>query len=51
MVEQILLWNQEWVRHANEIIAGITLVLFPVDAEETGQQVVNIYLEKLEVFE
>jgi hypothetical protein len=51
MVEKILLWNQEWIRHPNEIIAGISLVLFPIDAESTGQQVVDAYLDKLDVYE
>lgn len=47
----ILLWNQGWIRSPYELLAGTGIVLFPDDAKEKKQQVVDAYLHKLESVE
>lgn len=47
----ILLWNQGWIRSPYELLAGTGIVLFPEDAKEKKQQVVDAYLHKLESVE
>lgn len=49
MVSSILLWNQGWIRHPEELVAGLSLVLFPEGYELQDTQVVDRYLRELEV--
>lgn len=47
MVKDITKWNRGWIRHPDEIIAGIALVMFPLEAEEKKVEIVDEYLKKL----
>lgn len=47
MVKEIAMWNQGWIRHPDEVIAGLALVLFPEEAQDKQVRVVEQYLEKL----
>jgi len=48
MVDNMMRWNQGWIRHPDELIAGLGLVLFPADSKAVGQKVVANYLEELQ---
>lgn len=47
MIKEISMWNQGWVRHPDEIIAGLGLVLFPKKAQEKHTRVVEEYIHRL----
>lgn len=47
MVKDIAIWNQGWIRHPDEILAGLAVVLFPEEAQEKQSAVVDEYLKKL----
>lgn len=44
----LILWNQGWIRSPEELLAGSALILFPDNAPEKTQQVVDLYIENLE---
>ena len=46
MVKEIMLWNQGWIRSSDELIAGMGLVLFPLDSEQKNKQIVEQYLQE-----
>ncbi|MBB64460.1 MAG: hypothetical protein CMO81_05305 [Waddliaceae bacterium] len=43
----IMIWNRGWVRHPDDILAGVALILFDEFAKEKKQQVVDAYINKL----
>jgi len=47
MVKEIMLWNQGWIRDPDALVAGMGLVLFPVQAGDTHQKVVDQYLHQV----
>lgn len=47
MVKEIALWNQGWIRHPDDVLAGLSLILFPIEAKERNPLIVEQYLEKL----
>ncbi|MFT4552017.1 MAG: phage host-nuclease inhibitor protein Gam [Chlamydiales bacterium] len=47
MVKDIAIWNQGWIRHPDEVLAGLAVVLFPEEAREKQSAVVDEYLKKL----
>ena len=47
MVKDIAIWNQGWIRHPDEVLAGLAVVLFPEEAQEKQSAVVDEYLKKL----
>lgn len=47
MVKEIMLWNQGWIRDPHELVAGMGLVLFPFNAGDTKQKVVDQYLRQV----
>lgn len=51
MSREIMLWNQGWIRSPYELLAGTGLILFPENAKQKKQQVVDTYLQKLEAQE
>lgn len=49
MVKEILRWNQRWVRSEYELVAGLALMLFPADASDNNPQVVEKFIEEMEI--
>lgn len=47
-IPEILRWNQGWVRHADDIKAGIPLILFDENAPETSKRTVDQYLKRVD---
>lgn len=47
MVKEIAIWNQGWIRHPDDVLAGLSLILFPLEAKERNPLIVEQYLEKL----
>ncbi|SCA63681.1 hypothetical protein SCG7086_AZ_00130 [Chlamydiales bacterium SCGC AG-110-P3] len=47
-VSQIVSWNQGWIRHPNELVAGLGLVLFSRDHRGSAQQTVDQYLREVD---
>jgi hypothetical protein len=46
-VKDILLWNQGWIRHPDELVAGLGIVLFADNVKLTGEQAVYKYMQHL----
>jgi hypothetical protein len=47
MVKDIAIWNQGWIRHPDEVLAGLAIVLFPEEAKEKQGKVVDEYIKKI----
>ena len=47
-IQKIILWNQGWIRHPNELVAGLALVIFAEDANEKDPKIVENYLYSLQ---
>jgi hypothetical protein len=47
--KDIALWNQGWVRHPDDILAGLGVVIFPNVAKEKDASVVERYIKTLRV--
>ena len=48
MVSQIVAWNQGWIRHQDQLIAGLGLVLFSKDHRGPAQQTVDQYMREVD---
>ncbi len=48
-VADILRWNQLWVRSEYELIAGLGLILFPAGVNEPSTQVVEKFIDEMEL--
>jgi hypothetical protein len=48
MVDEILSWNQAWIRHSDEIVAGMGLVLF-VNDTTANMKTVNDQIKKYKI--
>lgn len=46
-VKDIALWNQGWVRHPDEILSGLAIVLFPESTKDKSSRTVENYIEQL----
>lgn len=46
-IVDIMRWNRGWVRHSEELIAGVSLVLFPPGTLNQSQEIVDNFMDKI----
>jgi hypothetical protein len=51
MVDEIMLWNQGWLRTPHQLLAGIALVLFDENAPEKNEQIVEEYINRIPAYQ
>ncbi len=51
MIQDIMLWNQGWLRNPHQLLAGMALVIFDEEAGEKNEQVVEEYLRRIPAYQ
>lgn len=46
-IVDIMRWNRGWIRHSEELIAGVPLVLFPPGTLNQSQEIVENFIETI----